>query len=407
MRGVGKLIGDPIVAKNNLSATNGKLYLLITLSAMTALSPFVTDVYLPSLPALTVVFNTSASMVQLTLSTSMLGIAIGQLLFGPISDKTGRRKPLFVSLLIFLLSTIGCILSQNIYILIIFRLLQGFGAAGGIVIARSVASDLFTGNDLLKFLAIMAAVQGIAPMAAPVAGGALLLFTDWKGIFLCIGLLGIAVFFISLYMKESHQFNKMEKISIFSTFKFFVPVLKNKLLVLYIALVSFSMALIFAYIASSPFIIQEHYGLSPMAYSVFFAVNAACPSCGSIISVRFGNPQKSLKIFVMGLLIFSFLTSLSLLFNTNIVLFCLSIFPTLICAGAILPISTNIVLDLEHQYKGTASALLGSSTFLIGGIAMPLAGLGNILNATAYVMTVSAIATMILFKIIKCEMNLT
>jgi DHA1 family bicyclomycin/chloramphenicol resistance-like MFS transporter len=386
---------------NNTSSANSKFYLLITLSAMTAFAPLVTDMYLPSLPALTESFNTSASMVQLTISTSMLGIALGQLMFGSISDKTGRRKPLFTSFILYLLATIGCIFSPTIYVLVTFRLLQGLGAAGSIVIARSVAADLFSGKDLLKFLALIAAVQGIAPIAAPVAGGVLLLFTDWKGIFLCLGLLGLAVFVTALYLKESLPVHKRAKVSVYSTFKFFKPVLKNRLLMLYIALLSFSMALMFAYIASSPFIFQEHYGVSSMAYSIIFAVNALALAFGNIISARFENPQKVLKIAVSGLLLFGLLTSVALFLDISIIVFCVFLFVTLIFSGAIFPIATNQALDLEQKYKGTASAILGASTFLVGGAVMPLAGLGNTLHSTAYLLSGSAIIAMILLLVIR------
>jgi DHA1 family bicyclomycin/chloramphenicol resistance-like MFS transporter len=388
------------MAENTLPAPNSKLYLLITLSALTAFAPLVTDMYLPCLPTLTDVFNTSASMVQLTISTSMLGIAIGQLLFGTISDKTGRRKPLFVSFCLYLSATVGCVFSPNIYVLIAFRLLQGFGAAGGIVIARSVAADWFTGNDLLKFLAIMAAVQGIAPMAAPVAGGTLLLFTNWQGIFLCLGLVGLAVLVMALFMKESHPIHKRANVSVYSTFKFFVPVLKNKQLMLYVALTSAASALMFAYIGSSPFIFQQHYGLSPMAFSIIFAVNAACPACGSILFARFGNPKKALKIATVGLLFFSLLTSIALLLEAALVWLYISLVPTLICTGGIFPIASNLALDLEKNYKGTASAMLGALTFFAGGVVMPLAGLGNILHSTAYTMSGSALLAVILLWVV-------
>ncbi|MDR3269273.1 MAG: MFS transporter, partial [Tannerella sp.] len=206
-----------------LNGRNSRLYLLITLSAMTAFAPLVTDMYLPALPALTDYFKTSASMVQFTISTSMLGIALGQLFFGSISDKLGRRHPLFLSFFLYLLATVACILSPNIQTLIVCRLLQGFGAAGSIVIARSVASDWFSGKELLKFLALIAAVQGIAPIAAPVAGGALLLFTNWKGIFIFLGILGLAVFVTCFRLKESLPVHKRAGISLYSSIKLFVP----------------------------------------------------------------------------------------------------------------------------------------------------------------------------------------
>jgi DHA1 family bicyclomycin/chloramphenicol resistance-like MFS transporter len=386
--------------KNDIKKDNSKFFLLITLSAMTAFAPLITDMYLPSLPAITEFFNTSVSMVQLTISTSMFGIAIGQLFFGPISDKTGRRKPLFASFILFLLATIGCILSSSIHMLITFRLLQGLGAAGSIVTARSVAADKFSGKELLKFLALITAVQGVAPIVAPVIGSVLLLFTNWKGIFIFLGILGLLIFIIATYLKESLPFEKRAKVSVISTFKLFAPVLKNKPLMLYIALLSFAQAVMFAYIASSPFIFQEHYGISPMAYSIIFAANAVALALGNLIAARFDNPKKVLKIAICGLLVFCLMTSTTLLLNTAIAWFCAALFLTLLCAGAIFPITTNLALDLEQRYKGTASAVLGASSFLLGGIAMPLAGLGNILNATAFVMSGCAIITIILLCIV-------
>ncbi|MDR1172400.1 MAG: multidrug effflux MFS transporter [Bacteroidales bacterium] len=391
---------------SDLPLKNSKLYLLFTLSAMTAFAPLVTDMYLPCLPALTAYFDTSVSLVQLTISTSMIGIAAGQLFFGPVSDKTGRRRPLFASFVLYLLSTVGCLFARNIYLLIGFRLLQGLGAAGSIVISRSVATDLFQGKDLLSFLALIAAVQGIAPIVAPVSGGVLLLFTGWRGIFFFLGILGLFVFGVSAYLKESLPPHKRAKIPAVHIFKLFVPVMKNRLLMLYIALLSFSMAIMFAYIASSPFIFQEHYGVSPVAYSIFFAVNALALTVGNILSAKLKNPRRTLKYSVAGLFVCSLLTGVTLIFDTSVVYFCLALFMSLFFAGAIFPVSTNLALDLEEKYKGTASAILGASTFLVGGIVMPLSGVGNILHSTAYTMTGSALATLILlFAIDKTTIN--
>jgi DHA1 family bicyclomycin/chloramphenicol resistance-like MFS transporter len=387
---------------SDLQFKNGRLYLLFTLSAMTAFAPLITDMYLPSLPALTAYFDTSTSLVQLTISTSMLGIAIGQLLFGPVSDKTGRRRPLFASFILYLLSTVACLFARNIYLLIGFRLLQGLGAAGSIVISRSVATDLFKGRELLSFLALIAVVQGIAPIVAPVIGGVLLLFTCWKGIFLFLGILGLIVFGVSAYLKESLPSHKRAKVPVIHIFKFFVPVVKNRLLMLYVALLSFSMAFMFAYIASSPFIFQEHYGVSPVVYSIFFAGNSLALVVGNILSAKLKNPHRTLRYGITGLFVCSLLTGVLLLSDASIAYFCITLLLSLFFAGATFPISTNLALDLEEKYKGTASAILGASTFLVGGIVMPLSGLGNILHSTAYTMAGSALtALLLLFAINK------
>ena len=386
---------------NDLGTKNSKIYLLVTLSAMTAFAPLITDMYLPALPALSDYFNASASMVQLTISTSLLGIALGQLLFGSVSDKLGRRRPLFVSLAFYLVATLGCVFSPNINVLIVCRLLQGLGAAGSIVIARSVASDWFTGKELLKFLALMAAVHGMAPIAAPVAGGLLLLVTNWKGIFLFLGLLGVIVGAMSFYLKESLPAQKRAGGSIFASIMYFVPVVRNKKMMIYIVLLSFSSGILFAYIAASPFIFQEHYGVSPLTFSAIFAVNALSLIIGNFLSTRFNNLQKLLRHAIKFLFAFSIMTAISLVLDLPIYALCISLFLTLLCTGIIFPVSTNLALDLEKRYKGTASAVLGASGFFVGSVVMPLSGVGNIRYATACVIVFCAAVTLITTSIIK------
>lgn len=162
---------------------NSAFFIFVFLGMLTAFGPFVTDMYLPSLPSMTFYFNASTSLVQLGLTFSMLGLAAGQIVFGPLSDKFGRRKPLLASMILFLVSTLACIFAPTIEIFIALRLLQGIAAAGGIVISRSVATDKFKGANLAKALAIIGAINGVAPVAAPVIGGAVLKVTGWQGIF--------------------------------------------------------------------------------------------------------------------------------------------------------------------------------------------------------------------------------
>ena len=152
---------------------NSKIFLLVLLGMLTAFGPFVTDMYLPSLPSMEHYFNTNSSMVQLGLTTSMIGLAIGQVFFGPLSDRYGRKKPLVTAMWLFLVSTLCCIFSQSIGQFVAFRLLQGIAGAGGIVISRSIATDKYSGRELAKMLAVIGAINGIAPVAAPIVGGTL------------------------------------------------------------------------------------------------------------------------------------------------------------------------------------------------------------------------------------------
>lgn len=143
---------------------NSKFFLLLLLGMLTAFGPFVTDMYLPSLPSMGEYFSATSSQVQLGLTTSMIGLAVGQVLFGPLSDRYGRRKPLIVAMWIFLASTLLCLFSQDIFQFAAFRLVQGIAGAGGIVISRSVAADKFTGRELAKMLAVIGAINGVAPV---------------------------------------------------------------------------------------------------------------------------------------------------------------------------------------------------------------------------------------------------
>lgn len=153
------------------NAVSYKIFILIFLGMLTAFGPLVTDMYLPALPLMTIELDTSASMVQLSLTSCMIGLAVGQLFFGPMSDRYGRKKVLIATLLLFIATTMLCLFSVNIQLFVIFRLLQGIAAAGSIVIARSVSTDMFEGRDLAKILAIVGSINGLAPVLAPVIGG--------------------------------------------------------------------------------------------------------------------------------------------------------------------------------------------------------------------------------------------
>ena len=182
---------------------NSAFFLFVFLGMLTAFAPFVTDMYLPSLPAMTHYFGVSASMVQLGLTFSMLGLAIGQIIFGPLSDKFGRRLPLLASMVLYLLATAGCIFAPNIHLFIALRLMQGMAAAGGIVISRSIATDKFKGRNLATALAIVGAINGIAPVAAPVIGGSVLKVTSWRGVFGVLFVLGALVLAACIHFNES------------------------------------------------------------------------------------------------------------------------------------------------------------------------------------------------------------
>lgn len=182
---------------------NSKGFILVFLGMLSAFGPFVMDMYLPTLPAMSDFFQTTSSKVQLGLTTSMVGLAIGQLVFGPLSDKYGRRSPLLAAMGLFLISTVGCIFSRDISQFVLWRFVQGVAGAGGVVISRSIAADKYSAHELAGMLATIGAVNGIATVVAPIGGGALADFGGWHGIFWFLFALGVLLVIGSVRFKES------------------------------------------------------------------------------------------------------------------------------------------------------------------------------------------------------------
>lgn len=366
--------------------SNSTLYVLIVTGVLSAFGPFVTDFYLPALPALGGYFRTTASMVQLSLTLSMVGLAFGQLVIGPLSDKYGRKPPLLVSLALFSLSTIGCLYAKGIHGFIFFRLLQGLAGAGGVVVSRSIATDLYRGRELTRFFSMLSSVQGIAPIGAPVLGGLLLEVMDWKGIFWVLFVLGLLLMAALMFFRESLPADRRSQGSVSSTFRHYLPVLRHPQFMYYVWIQAFAMGVMFVYIAASPFIFQTHFGMSPLAYSLCFGVNAVGIMIGSLAVSRFADTRSALQTGVKGFGCLSLLVAVALLSGSSVWVVEGALFLFLLFLGVILPSSTTLALDLERENSGNASALLGFLTFIFGGVLSPLTGLGDMLATTALLM---------------------
>lgn len=328
---------------------NSNTFLILALGSLAAFGPLVTDMYLPGLPAMTTYFGTTVPMVQMGITMSMLGLACGQLFIGPISDKYGRRPPLIAAMWLFLISTVLCIYAWNIESFIFFRFVQGLAGSGGIVLSRSVSADLFTGRDLARFFAVIAAVQGLAPVLAPVFGGMILSVTDWRGVFRALFVIGVGILWMSYTLKESLPPQRRSGTGILGTFRLFGPVLRNGRFMCYVLLLSFAMAILFGFIASSPFIFQEYYGLSPLVYSIYFAANALAVTLGSILSSKFPTPAGAVRTGAYALLPLGIITALLFYFNLGIALICVPLFLTLLAAGLTFPSAATLALESERK----------------------------------------------------------
>ncbi len=371
--------------------------LITILGNLTAFGPFITDFYLPCLPKLTEHFSSSPSLIQTSLTAGMWGLAAGQLLIGPIADKFGRKRPLLYCLALFVASTIGCMFSSNISFFIFFRLLQGLTGSCGLVISKAIVADTFTGNDLSKYFALLAAVQGIAPIVAPVLGGWAFSLTSWQGAFCILALWGLFLIVICRKMTESLPSTERLKLPVWKTFQSYLSITRNRHYLLMNLLQGFAIATLMAYISVSPFIFQIHFGFTPMRYSIYFACNAIALVVGSAVVIKAKNLDRDTTIGTWGLLITVLLTSLALWLEWPFILFEVSLFFMLFCIGILTPVTVTSALNAVHENRGSASALLGALPYLLGGIVAPLTGLGNMIHSTVILIMLCAILSTLLW----------
>lgn len=372
---------------------NSKTFILVFLGMLTAFGPFVTDMYLPTLPAMTHFFHTSSSLVQLGLTSSMIGLAVGQLLFGPLSDRYGRRTPLVVAMCLFLVSTVGCVFSQNIMQFVGWRLVQGIAGAGGIVISRSIAADKYSGRELAKMLAMIGAVNGVAPIAAPIGGGLMADSVGWQGIFWCLFAIGIFLLAGSLHFEESLPAARQAKAGWGLVMKGFAHVLKNRRYICYILQNAFAQGVLFANISSAPFIMQQHYGFSPMMFSICFGINAVAIVVAAALSARFPSPEQALHYGSTGMLVASAGLFAALYSGCGFWIYEVLLIALLGMLGLTFTASNTLALDCERDNAGTASALLGALGFAMGGLVSPLVGLGNILVPTGTIFLAGSVCS--------------
>ena len=367
-----------------MTKANSKLFLVLLLGVLSAFGPFVVDLYLPSLPQLASFFETSASMTQLTLTTAMIGLAVGQLLLGPLSDKFGRKIPLIISLVIYIISTVLIVYAPNIEAMIVLRVIQGLSSAGSVVISRAIATDLYRGREMTRFFGLLMTINGIAPIISPILGSLLLEYISWKGVFVFLALIGVVVLFFCFRLKESLSVENRLQGSIFATFSTFGVIIKNRLFMSYVGIESFLLGAMFAYIAASPFILQSFYGLSAFIFSLCFGANGAALVIGANIGGKLPNRQ-ALAIGVLAFVVAALYTIAVLIIQPYWLFVEIGFFAMLLLMGITFPAISTLAMESERQYAGSASALLGFAPFFLGGIVSPLVGIGNIFYSTALV----------------------
>ncbi|MFD7505632.1 Bcr/CflA family multidrug efflux MFS transporter [Streptomyces sp. NPDC059850] len=357
------------------------LRLLIVLGALSAFGPLSLDMYLPALPALARDFAVPDAAVQLTLTSCLIGLAVGQLIAGPLSDRWGRRVPLLIGLAGYLVASVLCAFAPNVTALTGLRAVQGIAGAAGIVISRAIVRDLYEGTAAARFFSLLMLVNGLAPILAPVLGGQLLRFTSWRGVFVVLAVIGVVLLAATLaVVGETLPPARRRRGGLGQTVGSFGALLRDPGFVRPALAGGFAFAAMFAYISASSFVLQKTYGLDPQQFSIVFAVNAlgiAVLGQGNARLLRRRSPSALLRAGLALCAAGGGALLLSVLADLGVAAVLVSLFALVSSIGLIMPNSTALSMSGHPEVAGTASALLGLLQYALGGIAGPLAGLGG------------------------------
>ncbi|PJY99098.1 Bcr/CflA family drug resistance efflux transporter [Bacillus vallismortis] len=360
-----------------------RLALALLLGMLAILGPLNIDMYLPSFPEIADDLSASASLVQLSLTACLVGLTIGQLIVGPVSDAQGRRKPLLICIFLFALSSLFCALSPNITTLVAARFLQGFTASAGLVLSRAIVRDVFTGRELSKFFSLLMVITAVAPMVAPMTGGAILLlpFATWHTIFHVLTIIGfLLVLLIAFRLKETLPPEKRIPSSIGTSVKTMGSLLKDRSFMGYALTVGFVHGGSFAYVSGTPFVYQDIYGVSPQVFSILFGINGLAIISGSFIIGRFGgiiHEKSLLRIAVITAMIATAVLLAMTMIHGPLATLVISIFIYMITIGMVLTSTFTLAMEKQGHRAGSASALLGMLPLLLGSIVSPLVGINE------------------------------
>lgn len=361
-----------------------QLFVVALLGLLAALATVVNNMFSPAMPVLSQILGCEISEVQLCLTASMGGLALGQVVVGPMSDYFGRRRPLLWSMALFLVSTLCIMLISGLSLkwMIFLRLLQGLGAGGGVVISRSIATDMSSGNQLLKMLALINVINGIMPIVTPLLGGYLTSQFGYEGTFGGMLVVGVVLAVGCLFLGETLSVTQRNRSSIKSTMALFGRVLSNREFLFTILHQGGALAVLFGNIAATPFIVQ-HYGYGPDRIGLLLGMNGIFTALGAGFAPALGDAIKGIKITAAGLVPLSLILCVLLWMDLGLWPYEVLVCMMLVFVGFTLTSSSSHAMECARNEAGTASALLGAVGFIVGGVVAPLMGLGNLLHSTA------------------------
>jgi MFS transporter, DHA1 family, multidrug resistance protein len=356
--------------------------LLATVVLVSAIAPLATDMYVPAFPRVGEDLLAGATQVQLTLTTFFVGMALGQLVGGPVSDARGRRRPLLISLAVLTLASVACAVSPSIQLMMVARFVQGLSGGWAMVTARAVVVDLADGPRLVRSLNLIAGVGGIAPIVGPLVGAAILQFTEWRVSFWVVAGLGaLMVVAAAIWIPESLLTAKRHRGGLSALARAAGDVTGNRAFVGHLVVMALSMGVTFAYVASSAFVLQGMNGLSPVQYSVVFAANAVGLTIATLVAARLAGRVPTRTVIATGLMATGFagvlLLAGAVAWGMPLPVTVVGFFVLMSAQGLVGPNAGALASQAVPEHPGTGSALLGFFQWCTAGLVAPLVGLGG------------------------------
>lgn len=347
---------------------------VLLLGLLTAFGPLSIDMYLPALPSIAGEFSSPLSQVQLSLASFLIGISAGQIFYGPVSDKFGRKKPLYFGLALYALASFFCATATNVEGLILYRFLQAIGACAGIVISRATVRDLYPPHESARIFSLLMLIMGVAPILAPIFGGLLNSVWGWRSIFWALTVISLlALSLIHFFLRESHTPNPEYRIS--RSLHNYYEILKDRTFTGYTLSLSFIYSGMFAYITGSSFVFIKYYGLTPSQYSWVFGLNAFGLILFSQVNARLLRTHPPGKI-IRKVLPFTALAGIIILlvgiFKAPIWAMCLALFLFMVSMGMVVPNAAATALSNQKKLAGSASALMGTIQFGVAALSSSL-----------------------------------
>ena len=365
---------------NQENSAKVSFILVVFLGMLTAITPLATDLYLPALPIMPGELNTTASNIQMTIGIMTFGVAVGQLFGGPISDTMGRKLPLIVGNLLCVISGIICAFAPSIEILLLGRFLQGLTGSVGVVIAKAIARDFASGQELTKLFALLMMVNGLAPVLAPLIGGQLLLFTTWRVIFVILAVFSAILLAGSLLFRESLPKEKRVIGGVGVAVKNYITLIKDKPFLGQTLIQLFAFGGFFAYISGSSFVYQNIFNLSAQEFSYLFGINSCGIVLASAISSRVSNvitAKQLLTFSLWQLTIGSLLFLIAMIFEWSLIPVTTILFFTVCTVSLFGSASFSMAMTKYGKMAVSASAILGFASMFAAGIVSPLVGIGG------------------------------